>query len=124
MSGQLQKFTNATIYFNNKLLTLMSSVTVDRESGIKPVNTAYRFAGIQQGTNFMTVNVDSCVPLAGMEQDVGDAMLNGDIVQLTIVAASKTLTAKGFIEKDNFSYSGDNQAKLTFSAHLEFASWS
>jgi hypothetical protein len=122
--ANLQKYTKATVYWNGTLLSEESSVTVKRMSGAQPVKTTAKgFAGMSPGAPMMTVSVENAVPTADFELDPGAVMENLDDGELTIFAAGRTITSKGFITEDNFSHAFESQSKLSFEFTGQFANW-
>jgi hypothetical protein len=71
----------------------------------------------------MTVSVENAVPTADFELDPGAVMENLDDGELTIFAAGRTITSKGFITEDNFSHAFESQSKLSFEFTGQFANW-
>src|ERR1019366_2179867 len=101
----LQLSSLASVYINGKLLTEEASVGVDRDSKAQQVDTVAKgFAGMSPGAAQTMIEVDNGVPAADFELDPGAFILGLQVVEVTVFAAGRTLTVKGFIIKDNFNH--------------------
>jgi len=123
MSTQL--YTLAEVYWNGRKLAEEASVKVARDSKAQVVATVARgFAGMSPGAKDISISVENAVPAADFELNPGeyiDGLVAGEI---TVFAAGKTLSSKGFIIKDDFSHAVNSEAKLSFDFVGEFADWS
>jgi hypothetical protein len=116
----LQKYSNALVMLNGSLLTEENSVSVDKKSGLNPVHTtANGFSGMSQGAPEMTVRVDNAVPAADFEYLPDEAVLEGQVVEITIFMAGKQTTAKGFITDVSYSHAVNSEAKMSFNIMCE-----
>lgn len=122
--ADLELYTKATVYVNSVLLAQEASVEVKRTTGAQPVKTiAKGFSGMSPGSPMCTMKVTSGVPSADFELDAGQFMKNLEVVELTVFAAGRTATSKGFITDDNFSHAVDAQSKLDFDFTGQFPDW-
>jgi len=110
-----QNYTKALVYVNGALLAEESSVTVKRTSGKNPVKTVVRgLGGFSQGAPMTEISVSNAVPSADFELNPGQFILNNQEVEITIIAANRTLTCVGQILDDNFQHAVDSEGKLDF----------
>lgn len=122
--SNLQKYTKATVYWNGTLLSEESSVTVKRVSGAQPVKTTAKgFAGMSPGAPMLSISIDSAVPSSDFELNPGPIIENLEDGEITVFAAGRTLTSKGFITDDNFTHAVESQSKLSFEFTGQFADW-
>lgn len=122
--ANLERYTKATVYINSNLLSEESNVTVKRMSGAQPVKTTAKgFAGFSQGAGQTDISVSCSVPAAGFEFDPGADIENVNTVEITILAAGRSLTCKGSIIDDNFAHGVDSAAKLDFNFQGQYAQW-
>ena len=125
MSSSNQLYTSASIYFNDSLLSEAMDVTVKYTSNNQVQKTlAKGFAGVSPGSKMTEISISNAVPDAGFEVDVFSTITNTQEVKLTIFAASKTLTIKGFLMDCDFSKATDSESKLSFNFQGGEASWS
>jgi hypothetical protein len=122
--ANLETYTKATVYLNSSVLSEEASVTIKRMSGAQPVKTTAKgFSGMSPGAPMMTVSVSNAVPSADFELDPGKMIKDLEVVEITIFAANRTLTSKGFILDDNFSHAVETASKLDFEFTGQFAEW-
>lgn len=122
--SNLQNYTKATVTWEGALLTEESSVTVQRMSGAQQVKTVAKgFAGPSPGAPMMTIQVSNAVPSADFELNPGQAIKLNTIGEITIFAAGRTLTTKGYIDGDNFSHAVETASKLDFTVIAQYADW-
>ena len=122
--ANLDLYTKATVYLNAALLSEESSVTIKRSTGSQPVKTAAKgYAGESPGAPMAEITVENAVPSADFEMDPGQVMLDLETVELTIFAAGRTATVKGFIIEDNFAHAVETQSKLSFTMRGQFPTW-
>ncbi len=123
----LEIYTLAVAYLDGALLTEESGITVDRDARMQEVNTVAKgFAGMSPGSPIVRIDLENGVPARDFELNPGKFFINpGDIqiVELTIFAASRSLTTKGFILKDNFRHAVNTEARLSFNFIGEPADW-
>lgn len=111
----VSKYTKALVYVNGALLAEESSVTVKRTSGKNAVKTVAKgLAGFSQGAPMTDISVSNAVPSADFELNPGKFINNNDNVEITVVAAGRTLTCVGAILDDNFQHAVDSEGKLDF----------
>lgn len=122
--ANLERYTKATVYINGSLLSEESSVTVKRMSGAQPVKSVAKgLSGFSPGSGQTDISVSCNVPNADFEYDAGDDVAGINTVEITIIAAGRSLTTKGSILDDNFAHSVDSAAKLDFNFQGQFAKW-
>lgn len=120
--ANLERYTKATLYINGTLTSESSSITVKQAGGGSPVKTiAKGYAGRSPGAPMTMISVDSAVPSSDFEFNPGIVIKNTEVVELTVFAAGRTLTSKGFITDSSFSYSTESNSKLSFEFEGEFA---
>jgi hypothetical protein len=123
--ASLQIYSLASVYVDGKLLTEEGSVKVSRSTGSNVVTTVHKgYAGESPGAATLSIEVENAVPSADFELNPGPYMQNLAVAEITLFAAGKTLTAKGFIVEDSFSHSVGGAASLSFSFRGSFADWS
>lgn len=123
----LEIYTLAICYLDGGLLTEESSVTIDRDARMQEVNTVAKgFAGMSPGSPIIRIDLENGVPARDFEINPGPYFINpGDIrvAELTIFAASRRLTSKGFIIKDNFRHAVNAEARLSLNFIGSPADW-
>lgn len=124
----LQLYSLAVVLVNGSLLSEETSVRVGRDARAQEVATVVKgFAGLSPGAAFTTIDVENGVPAADFELNPGKFFAVGQgtlqVVELTVFAANRTLSTKGFITKDNFSHAVNSEAKINFSFVGEPANW-
>ncbi len=123
----LEIYTLAIVLLDGSLLTEESSVTIDRDGRMQPVDTVAKgFAGMSPGAPIIRIDIENGVPARDFEVNPGRYFINpGDIqiVELTVFAANRRLTTKGFILKDNFRHAVNAEARLAFNFIGEPADW-
>lgn len=124
MAADSSNYSKATVYINGLLLTEESSVTVKRTSGKNPVKTVVKgLAGFSKGAGMVEISVSNAVPSADFELDPGQFVFGEEDVEVTIIAANRTLTTTGQILDDNFTHAVDSEAKLDFNFTGQPAQW-
>ncbi len=119
-----QQYTQVESYINGKKLAENMSVKLSRTTKAQVVETIARgFAGVSIGARSISVTLENGVPSADFELDPGAFMKNLTVVELTLFAAGRTLTSRGFIIEDDFSGSVNSPSGLSFSFVGEFAEW-
>lgn len=122
--ANLDLYSKATVYWNGQLLSEESSVTIRRMSGAQQVKTVAKgFAGMSPGSPMIEVTVSNAVPSSDFELNPGQTIQQNEVGELTVFAAGRTLTTKGFIIDDNFSHAVDTASKLDFTFNGQFADW-
>ena len=122
MSTQL--YSLCEVYLNGSKLAEEASVKLTRDSKAQQVDTVARgFAGLSPGAKMMSITVDNAVPAAAFEVDPSRYIGTLEVVELTLYAAGKTLTTKGFIISDNFSHAVNSASSLSFDFIGDFANW-
>ncbi len=117
-------YTLCEVYINGTKLVEETSVKVSRDSKANVVDTVARgFAGVSPGAKMLTISVENAVPSADFEQDPGKFIRDLGVVELTLFAAGRTLTSKGFILSDNFGHAVNSASTLSFDFVGEFANW-
>ncbi|KYF87787.1 hypothetical protein BE20_24900 [Sorangium cellulosum] len=122
--ANLDLYTKAQVYVNSALLAEEASVTIKRSTGAQQVKTVAKgFAGLSPGSPMCEITVSNAVPSADFELDPGQFMKDLEVVEVTIFAAGRTATSKGFITDDNFSHAVDTASKLDFTFVGQFPEW-
>lgn len=122
--ANFQLYTQAFVYINSALLAEEAEVRVARTTNASDVLTVAKgFAGQSPGAAMTTITVTSAVPAADFEFDPGRYMNTLETVEVTIAAAGKTMTLKGFIPEDGFNHSVNSQSQLEFTIKGNFALW-
>jgi len=120
----LQLYTLASIFVDGSLLAEEVSVGIDRNMRVQEVMTVAKgFAGISPGAAMIMITVDNAVPAADFELNPGARMKGLAVVELTVFAAGRTLTSKGFFIEDNFSHAVNSESKLNIKFVGEMADW-
>ena len=113
--SNVQLYTRALVTVDGSLLTEEANVTVTRNSGSQAVMTVSKgYAGESPGSGTVEIDVSSAVPAADFEFDPGEKMFGNESVEISVVAAGKTLTAVGFIISDNFKHAVNSESMLEF----------
>lgn len=111
-----QIYSGAAVYLNHGLLAENTDVSINFNGNHQRVNTLARgFAGLSKGASVTEISFTSAVPDDGFEVDPVPFVNNMEVVEVTIFAASSTLTLKGFVEQASLSKGVDNAMQLTFS---------
>lgn len=122
MSTQL--YTQVEVYLDGKKLTEATNVKLTRTTKAQLVETMARgFAGMSPGAKMVSINVENAVPAADFELDPGEYMEGLRVAELTLFAAGRTLTSKGFITDDGLSGATNSPSGLSFDFVGEFAKW-
>lgn len=122
--ADLQLYTKASIYKDGSLLSEEADLTVKRMTGAQVAKTVAKgFAGLSPGAPMIQISVTNAVPATDFEYNPGSNMANLDVVEITVFAAGRTLTSKGFITDDNFSHAVETPSKLSFEFTGQFADW-
>lgn len=122
--SDLQLYTKAQVYVGGSLLSEEADVSVKRMTGAQVVKTVAKgFAGLSPGAPMLQVSISNAVPAVDFEYNPGTNMLDLDVVEITVFAAGRTLTSKGFVTDDNFSHAVETQSKLAFEFTGQFADW-
>lgn len=126
--GNLQTYTKATVYFNGGKLSEEASVTIKRMTNSQEVDTVDKgYSGESPGSAKIEISVSNAVPSVDFEMNPGDFMLGvapgAGSVEISIFAANRTLTTKGFVISDNFSHAVNSASKLDFEMRCSPANW-
>ncbi len=122
--ADLQLYSKASVYLNGSLLSEESDVTVKRMTGAQVVKTVAKgFSGLSPGAEMLSISVTNAVPSTDFEYNPGSDMKDLNVVEVTIFAAGRTLTSKGFITDDNFAHGAEAQSKLSFEFTGQYADW-
>ena len=124
----LQLYSIAVVLVNGSLLSEEVSVKVGRDARAQEVATVVKgFAGLSPGAAFTTIDCENGVPAFDFELNPGKFFAVGggtlQVVELTVFAANRMLTVKGFITKDNFGHAVNSEAKISFSFVGEPGDW-
>lgn len=113
--ANMQRYSNAFVFIEGRLLTQESSVKVSIKSGFNPVHTTHEgLAGASEGSSFIEIDVEEAVPSADFDTDPTAYMKTFTVVEVKIVAASKQGIFKCFMTESDFSHSVDSPAKMSF----------
>lgn len=119
-----ERYTDAIVYVNGRVLAESSSVDVARTSGAQDVETIVKgWAGISPGSKKVDISIDNAVPSLDFELDAGNFFLKDEPVDLAVYAAGRTMRVKGFFLDDSFNYAVNSNAKLTFKFRGGRAKW-
>lgn len=122
--ANLQLYTLASVYVDGRLLTEEGSVQVKRMTNSQPVTTVAKgYAGESPGAATIEITVDNAVPSRDFELNPDAYMATLKSAEITLFAAGKTLTVKGYIVEDTFSHSTNNPSGLSFTFRGPFESW-
>lgn len=119
-----QIYTSLECYINGGKLAEATSVKISRTTKAQQVDTLSRgFAGMSEGAKMITVSIDNAVPSADFELNPGAFMTSLKVCELTLFAAGRTLTSKGFVIDDNFSKATNSPSSLSFEFVGAWADW-
>lgn len=122
--ANLQLYTQAVVLVDGTILAEEATVTVRRMTRSQEIFTVNKgYAGESSGAPTLEIDVTSAVPAADFEVDPGKFMKLMKPLEITIVAAGKQLTSKGFILEDSFKHSVNSESTLDFKFRGSFASW-
>ncbi len=122
MSTQL--YSSCEVYIDGAKATEETSVKVTFDSKASVIDTVSRgFAGVSPGSRMITLTVDNAVPSAGFEFDPTISIRDLQVREITLFAAGKTLTSKGFIMSSSFSHSVNAASTLSFEFSGDYATW-
>lgn len=122
--SDLQLYTKASVYVDGSLLSEEADVTLKRMTGAQVVKTVAKgFSGLSPGAPMLQISVTNAVPSTDFEYNPGQDMSDLNVKEVTIFAAGRTLTSKGFVTDDNFSHAVETQSKLSFDFTGQFADW-
>lgn len=121
----LEVYSLAIILIDGSLLTEEASFSMDRDSRAQEVNTVARqFAGLSPGAGIIHADVENGVPSSDFELNPGKYFVKFlKPVELTVFAAGRTLTTKGFIPKDTFRHGVNAEAKISFHIVCKLTDW-
>lgn len=120
----LQLYTLVSCYVDGTLLAEEVSVSIDRNTRAQEVLTVAKgFAGLSPGAAMMMITIDNAVPSADFELNPGPRMKALAVVELTLFAANRTLTTKGFFIEDSLSHAVNSESKLNIKFAGEMADW-
>lgn len=124
MSLQNQLYTLAYVLVDGSILTEEASVTVNRATNSQAVNTVAKgYSGESPGAASVEIEVSSAVPAAAFEFNPGANMFGLKEVEIGVLCAGKQMTARGFIIKDTFKHSVNNESTLDFSFRGAFVDY-
>lgn len=122
MSTQL--YTLCEVYIDGSKLTEETSVKLTVTSKAQVVETVARgFAGLSPGAKMISISIENAAPSATFEYDPSLAVSELRVVELTLFAAGKTLTSKGFLTDYEFGHSVNSPSSLSMSFTGEYAAW-
>lgn len=120
----LELYTNALVLVNGSLLTEEQHIRMNRVSGSQPQETVAKgYAGESPGAAKLTMQITNAVPSKDFELNPGQFIKKLTVVEVTIFAAGRSLTTKGFLISDDFDHGTASEAKLDFSFRGEYADW-
>lgn len=115
-------YTNAAVAINGAMLLEEVSVNVARATGSQPIFTVLKgYAGESSGANTIEIDVTNAVPTADFEFDGGAVMESLQEVEITVYAAGKRLTSKGYIISDSFKHSANSESNYDFKFRGKYA---
>lgn len=114
----------ASVYINGALLAEETTVGIDRDSKAQEQYTVAKgFAGLSPGSPVTMISLDNAVPSQDFEVNPGQFIKQLQVVEVTVFAAGRTLTSKGFITSDNFGHAVNAEAKISMKFIGEYADW-
>lgn len=120
----LQLYTGALLYLNGAALTEEAEVRMERTVHATEVYTIHNsLAGFSSGNPQTTIDVRNAVPAKDFELNPGAFILNLQMCELTMFAAGRVMTAKGFITKDNFDHAVNKESTLAFTFVAKMVDW-
>lgn len=118
------RYTEAYVYIDGRLLAEEASLTISRATNSQAVNTVAKgYGGESPGAASIEISVESAVPSADFDLNPGSFMQTLKPVELTVFAAGKTLTSKGFIISDSFTHGVNTAASISFQFRGSFQDW-
>ena len=124
MAGNLQLYTSVYVYVDGNLLTEHASVKIARKSNAQVSNSVFKgFSGMSTGAPIMEISFESNFPATGIEYDVGPLLAALRPVELTLVAANRTLTTKGFWTDDDLGHGVNAESKMNANGMFQMAQW-
>lgn len=125
MAGtETQLYTLAYVLWKGRIMAEEGSVSLDRTTGSQEVKTTAKgYAGESPGAAMVQMQVTSAVPASAFDVDPGEQMENLEEVEVGLLAAGKTLVAKGYIISDSFKHSVDNPSSHEFTFRGAFVKW-
>jgi len=122
MSTQL--YTQVEAYIDGAKLTEATSVNVDLDNQAQIVETLNRgFAGVSKGAARISISIANAVPAASFEYEPSAKILGLEPVELTLYAAGKSLSSKGFLMKFSMSGAVNSPSGISLEFVGEPASW-
>jgi hypothetical protein len=122
--ANLQIYTQALVLVDGTILAEEATVSLRRMTRSQEVFTVNKgYAGESPGAATLEIDVTSAVPAADFELDPGKFMKLLKSCEITIVAAGKQLTTKGFIIEDSFKHSVNAESTIDFKFRGQYASW-
>lgn len=110
----LQRYSNAYVVVDGKLLAHTVSLSIEKKNQATPIFTlASGFAGLSQGAPFAEVTIESAVPSADFDLAPDRAIRTNSVVEIGIVMAGNQTIFKGFIQSASYRYSVNDSAKLS-----------
>jgi hypothetical protein len=122
MSTQI--YTLVEPYLDGAKLTEATTVKIDVTSKAQIQETIARgFAGVSPGAKMITVTIDSAVPSADFEYDPTTDLSELRVKELTLFAAGRSLSSKGFVIDYSLQGSVNSPSSLSLTFIGEFAKW-
>ncbi len=108
------RYSNAFVTVNGRLLAEEASVTLTKNSGLNPVFTVAKgFAGMSQGAGTLEIDIESAVPSADFEFAPDAFIKSGSVIEVGVIMANRQTVAKGFIMSASYSHSVNAESKLS-----------
>jgi hypothetical protein len=122
--SNLNLYTKATVYIDGSLLSEESKVSIKRTTGAQIAKTVAKgLAGVTPGSPMMEISISSAVPSADFELNPGKYMKLLQPTEVTIFAAGRTLTTKGFVMSDSFTHAVDSASALDMEITAQWTDW-
>jgi hypothetical protein len=122
---QLALFTKLRVFVNGSLVFRESSVKANFHSGLIPtfdVNSG--FAGVTQGSGFITATIEQIVPAAGPVLLTEGFQNNAQVVSLTLMTnTGSSFTTDGFCMNSDITHGTNGETKYSFEFQGETGEW-
>jgi hypothetical protein len=111
MAGNLQLFGVAYVTVANALLLMEASASMQRTTGSQAVFTVpLGYAGESVGAGLCEMDIESKIPISGIEFDPGIVIMGLIPVEVGFVLAGKVAKTKGFIIQDSYKHAINQEA--------------
>ena len=101
----LNEHARLPVFVDGIYLREVSSIDYTGESGQVRIETLEGLVGFSPGVGAATIKLNSAIPIAGLEYDFHNAMVDGTIVTVQLGVGSRMITFSGKVTSDGFSQS-------------------